>query len=67
MHFLDEGDLHILIDNRSEETIKDLTDKNPAAELDMFKALRNKEIAKLKKVFGNDAVDVKWGVITYTC
>lgn len=43
--------------------IEDLTKLNTAEELLAFMKMFSKEITRLKEVFGNDAVQVKWGVL----
>lgn len=70
MHFVDDGQrglLHLLINTNDGDFVNDLTDKNPATEVEEFKGIRNKEIARLKEVFGEENVSVRWGVINYVC
>lgn len=70
MHFVDDGQwglLHLLINTGNGDSVNDLTDKNPAAEVDEFKGIRSKETARLKEVFGEEHVSVRWGVINYVC
>ena len=70
MHFVDDGQrdlLHLLMNINNGDFVSDLTDKNPATEVEEFKEIRRKEIARLKEVFGEENVSVRWGVINYVC
>lgn len=48
-----------------ESQIVDLVDATIKTELERFLQFFDKDIKRLKEVFGNDAVDVKWGIIGY--